>query len=69
MNLLSHDDYMMSQKIEQMVAQIEIAVRALHVIAVMADLDGAQTSQMALDCLKEMEIEGMLYDFYEESEE
>jgi len=69
MSLLSHDDYMMSQKIEQMVAQIEIAVRALHVIAVMADLDGAQTSQMALDCLKEMEIEGMLYDFYEESEE
>jgi len=59
----------MSQKIEQMVAQIEIAVRALHVIAVMADLDGAQTSQMALDCLKEMEIEGMLYDFYEEGEE
>jgi hypothetical protein len=69
MSLLSHDDYMMSQKIEQMVAQIEIAVRALHVIAVMADLDSAQTSQMALDCLKEMEIEGMLYDFYEESEE
>ena len=66
---MSNDEYTMSHKHQQLTAQIEIAVRALHVIAVMADLNTTQTSQMALDCLREMEIEGMLYEFYEEDEE
>tara|TARA_S200002703_G_scaffold56565_1_gene49244 strand:- start:761 stop:976 length:216 start_codon:yes stop_codon:yes gene_type:complete len=44
--------------------QIEIAVRALHVIAVMHEGDPAFLSTVALDALKEMETSGYYYDSY-----
>jgi hypothetical protein len=42
--------------------QIEIAVRALHVIAVMHEGDPAFMSTVAIDALKEMETSGYYYD-------
>lgn len=44
--------------------QIEIAVRALHVIAVMHEGDPAFMSTIAIDALKEMETSGYYYDTF-----
>ena len=57
-----------NQKLEQMKAQIEIAVRCLHVIAVMQEADNRLIADMALNALRDMEISGLLYDFYEDDE-
>lgn len=44
--------------------QIEIAVRALHVIAVMHEGDPAFMSTIAIDALKEMETSGYYYETF-----
>ena len=62
------DDKALTQRMAQMSAQLEIAVRALHVMALMTDISSDQASDMSLDTLREMEIEGMLYDFYDDYE-
>tara|TARA_R110000744_G_scaffold3012_4_gene11850 strand:- start:3995 stop:4210 length:216 start_codon:yes stop_codon:yes gene_type:complete len=46
------------------IEQIEIAVRALHVIAVMHEGDPSFMSSIAIDALKEMETSGYHYDSY-----
>ena len=46
--------------------QLEIATRALHVIAVMAEMESQNISEIALDALREMETFGLMYDFYDE---
>jgi len=43
--------------------QLEVAVRALHVISAMPTTDPEFLSSVALDALKEMETYGMLYDY------
>tara|TARA_R100001443_G_scaffold12387_3_gene21991 strand:- start:3656 stop:3856 length:201 start_codon:yes stop_codon:yes gene_type:complete len=42
--------------------QLEIAVRALHVISAMPTAEPEFLSSVALDALQEMETYGMLYD-------
>ena len=42
--------------------QLEVAVRALHVIAVMSTNDSTVVNNIAIDALKEMESCGYLYD-------
>lgn len=63
--MIKSESDILNQKLEEMKAQIEIAVRCLHVIAVMTDMDNAQIADMALNALRDMEISGLLYDFYE----
>tara|TARA_R100000655_G_scaffold14885_1_gene33352 strand:- start:107 stop:304 length:198 start_codon:yes stop_codon:yes gene_type:complete len=43
--------------------QLEVAVRALHVISAMPSSDPEFLSSVALDALKEMETYGILYDY------
>lgn len=43
--------------------QLEVAVRALHVISAMSTTDPEFLSSVALDALKEMETYGILYDY------
>tara|TARA_R110002020_G_scaffold25280_1_gene82489 strand:- start:1070 stop:1285 length:216 start_codon:yes stop_codon:yes gene_type:complete len=50
-----NDDLMKNQ-------QLEIAIRALHVIAVMGDERTASITNMAIDALREMETYGYLYE-------
>lgn len=50
-----NDDLMKNQ-------QLEIAIRALHVIAVMGDERNASITNMAIDALREMETYGYLYE-------
>jgi hypothetical protein len=45
--------------------QLAIAVRALHVIAVMGTLNDKNVSEIAMDALKEMETYGQIYQYYE----
>tara|TARA_R100001377_G_C3194195_1_gene111888 strand:- start:3561 stop:3776 length:216 start_codon:yes stop_codon:yes gene_type:complete len=52
-----HEDYLKQQ-------QIEIAVQALHVIAVMQEGDPSFLSSVAIDALKEMETSGYYYDSF-----
>ena len=66
--MIQSESDVLNQKLEQMKAQIEIAVRCLHVIAVMHEIDNALISDMALNALRDMEISGLLYDFYEDEE-
>ena len=47
---------------------LEIAIRALHVIAVMAEMESKQISEIALDALREMETYGLMYDMFDEEE-
>jgi hypothetical protein len=42
--------------------QLEVAIRALHVISAMPSSDPEFLSSVALDALKEMETYGILYD-------
>ena len=42
--------------------QLEIAIRALHVIAVMGDEKTANITSLAIDALREMETYGYLYE-------
>jgi hypothetical protein len=63
--MIKGESDVLNQKLEQVKAQVEIAVRCLHVIAIMTEIDNAQTSDMALNALRDMEISGLLYDFYE----
>ncbi len=48
--------------------QLEIAIRALHVIAVMAEMESKQISEIALDALREMETYGLMYDMFEDED-
>jgi len=66
--MIQSESDILNQKIEEMKSQIEIAVRCLHVIAIMSDIDSSNTADMALNALRDMEISGMLYDFYDEEE-
>lgn len=66
--MIQNEADIFNQKLEQMKAQIEIAVRCLHVIAVMQGVDNTLISDMALNALRDMEISGLLYDFYEDEE-
>ena len=50
-----NDDLMKNQ-------QLEIAIRALHVIAVMGDERTASITNLAIDALREMETYGYLYE-------
>ena len=45
--------------------QLAIAVRALHVIAVLGTLNDKNVSEIAMDALKEMETYGQIYQYYE----
>jgi hypothetical protein len=67
--MIQSESDVLNQKLEQMKAQIEIAVRCLHVIAIMTEIDNAQTADMALNALRDMEISGLLYDFYENEDQ
>jgi len=49
------DNHMKSQ-------QLDVAIRALHVIAVMYDSKTNTISNIAIDALREMETYGYLYD-------
>tara|TARA_R100000030_G_scaffold99888_1_gene91746 strand:- start:2887 stop:3102 length:216 start_codon:yes stop_codon:yes gene_type:complete len=51
----SSDSHMQNQ-------QLEIAIRALHVIAVMGDEKNANITNIAIDALREMETYGYLYE-------
>jgi|TARA_R100000278_G_C5424432_1_gene147821 hypothetical protein len=51
----SSDSHMQNQ-------QLEIAIRALHVIAVMGDEKTANITNLAIDALREMETYGYLYE-------
>lgn len=51
----SNDSHMQNQ-------QLEIAIRALHVIAVMGDEKTANITNLAIDALREMETYGYLYE-------
>ena len=51
----SNDSHMQNQ-------QLEIAIRALHVIAVMGDEKTANITNIAIDALREMETYGYLYE-------
>jgi len=53
----------------RMQEQLEIAIRALHIIAVMGELEAKQISQIALDALREMETYGILYDIFDDEED
>ncbi len=44
--------------------QLEVAVRALHVIAVMHEGDAQFMATIAIDALKEMETYGYIYDTF-----
>mgnify|MGYP001246248063 FL=1 len=46
--------------------QLEVAVRALHVIAAMPSSEPEFLSSVALDALKEMETYGLMYDWSED---
>jgi hypothetical protein len=46
--------------------QLEVATRALHVIAVMAELESQNITEIALDALREMETYGLMYEFYDD---
>jgi len=41
--------------------QLEVAIRALHVISAMPNSDGEFLSSVAIDALKEMETYGLLW--------
>lgn len=43
--------------------QLEIAIRALHIISAMPTADSEFLSSVALDSLKEMETHGILYNY------
>ncbi len=49
------DDYMKNQ-------QLDVAIRALHVIAVMHNSKDTNVTNIAIDALREMETYGYLYD-------
>ncbi len=44
--------------------QLAVAVRALHVIAVIGNLNNKQVSEIAMDALREMETYGLVYELY-----
>jgi len=46
--------------------QLEVATRALHVIAVMAEMESQNITEIALDALREMETYGLMYEFYDD---
>mgnify|MGYP003628244616 FL=1 len=46
--------------------QLEVALRALHVIAALPSTDANFLSEVALDALKEMETYGLLYNGYDD---
>tara|TARA_R100000315_G_C5228460_1_gene139440 strand:- start:802 stop:990 length:189 start_codon:yes stop_codon:yes gene_type:complete len=60
-----HDDY---EHNDQYITsdQLDIAIRALHVISVMPTAEPEFLSGVALDALKEMETHGMLYNYDDE---
>jgi hypothetical protein len=43
--------------------QLEIAIKALHVISVMPTAESEFLSDVALDALREMETHGILYNY------
>tara|TARA_X000001382_G_scaffold8193_2_gene5967 strand:- start:3077 stop:3289 length:213 start_codon:yes stop_codon:yes gene_type:complete len=45
--------------------QLQIAVRALHVIAVMGTMNAKQVSEIAMDALREMETYGFIYEYFD----
>ncbi len=55
-----------NESYEALMIQIDIAVRALHVIAVMGTMNTKQVSEIAMDALREMETYGMMYDLFDE---
>lgn len=57
-----------NESYEALIIQIDIAVRALHVIAVMGTMNAKQVSEIAMDALKEMETYGMMYDLYDDED-
>ena len=58
----------MNQENDAQERQLEIAIRALHVIAVMAEMESKQISEIALDALREMETYGLMYDMFEDED-
>ena len=42
--------------------QLEVAIKALHAIAILIEGDSKQSAQIAIDALNEMETYGYLYD-------
>jgi predicted DNA-binding protein len=53
---------------ESLRLQLEVATRALHVIAVMGNMNANHVSEIAMDALREMETYGLMYDFYDDEE-
>ena len=60
----------LKMKIDNLEGQVDLAIRALHVIAVLTEAEPGKASQLALDYLKEMEIDSMRYtdrdDYYDD---
>tara|TARA_R100000664_G_C2754130_1_gene141673 strand:- start:2255 stop:2437 length:183 start_codon:yes stop_codon:yes gene_type:complete len=48
--------------------KLEIAISALHVIAVMGEMESKQVSDIAMDALREMETYGLLYELFDTEE-
>ena len=48
---------------------LEIAISALHVIAVMGEMESKQVSDIAMDALREMETYGLLYELFDTEEQ
>lgn len=63
MNEITHDDGYDAINDYLKEDQLEVAVRALHVISAMPIADPEFLSSVALDALKEMETYGILYDY------
>tara|TARA_R100000781_G_scaffold66583_1_gene42075 strand:+ start:1169 stop:1384 length:216 start_codon:yes stop_codon:yes gene_type:complete len=55
-------DYEGISDIELKDQQLEVAVRALHVLAIMHEADSQFMATIAIDALKEMETFGYMYD-------
>tara|TARA_R110002020_G_scaffold473949_1_gene704048 strand:+ start:1161 stop:1376 length:216 start_codon:yes stop_codon:yes gene_type:complete len=56
---LQYEGYTDSRRKDQ---QLEVAVKALHAIAVLIEGDPKQTAQIAIDALNEMETYGYYYE-------
>tara|TARA_R100000234_G_scaffold26730_1_gene15413 strand:+ start:183 stop:398 length:216 start_codon:yes stop_codon:yes gene_type:complete len=56
---LQYEGYTDSRRKDQ---QLEVAVKALHAIAVILDGDSRQSAQIAIDALNEMETYGYYYE-------
>ena len=45
--------------------QLEVAIQALHVIAVLGESESTMSADIAMDALREMETFGMMYDLFD----